>query len=61
MLGDPANDNEEFWQNVLDHQNEFWTKNNVTAPTDEEREVFHLLARAKRQAGFPGPAKEDNK
>jgi hypothetical protein len=61
MLGDLADDTEEFWQNVLDHQNDFWKKNNLTAPTEEEREIFKVLARAKRQAGFPGVAKDDNK
>ena len=61
VLGDPSFDTEDFWQNVLDHQNDFWVKNNVTAPSKEEKEIFHLLARAKRQAGFPGVAKDDNK
>ena len=61
MLDDLADDTEEFWQNVLDHQNEFWKKNNLTMPTDEEKGIYKALARAKRQAGFPGVAKDDNK
>ena len=61
MLGDLADDTEEFWQSVLDHQNDFWKKNNLTMPTDEEKGIYKALARAKRQAGFPGVAKDDNK
>lgn len=42
MLGSPEDDHEEFWDNVLKHQDEFWKKNNITMPTTEEMEVFHV-------------------